>query len=127
LGELERKKTGGQYNFLFQSVNEVSGVQGQGTENPFSDFDSHTFIELLNPKFNNPPFYDPSYGLTYNSIEDFENSAVEGFYIYRGEKILHNELAKNADLDKDGVISDKNVRVYEIHFRKNNSNIQDIK
>lgn len=52
--------------------------------------------------------YDPSYGVTYTSMDNFEDNAVAGFVV---EKTL-NEKDNAKDFDGNGMVEDKIVRVF---------------
>ncbi len=124
---LMRNQTGGTYQWVYAEVDDLTGIPGQGTSNPVSDFYNHQLIKI---KFGNLEklIYDPSYGETYESVLNFENNAIDGFCIpMNTEEYLHNELDENTDLDGDDEIDNKVVGVYRRYFRKNKNEITDIK
>ena len=67
------------YTWSSTSVNDLSGIPGQNTSNPLSMFGNHQFIE------NDGIYYDPSYGVTYASPDDFASKAVAGFWRKSGK------------------------------------------
>jgi hypothetical protein len=62
-------------------VRDLPGLPGQDTKNPISTFSNHVVVDI------GTRFYDPSYGLVYsnpvNSLIDFQNRALAGFYIMK--------------------------------------------
>lgn len=61
------------YHWRYRQVYDLTGVAGQGAPNPESAFGYHMVAKVNNR------LYDPSYGRTYNDLEDFETGAVYGF------------------------------------------------
>jgi hypothetical protein len=55
------------------SVSDLPGIGGQNTANPPSIFDNHCMIKV------NGVYYDPSYGKTWASRQEWEDQAVAGF------------------------------------------------
>ncbi|MFW5872909.1 MAG: hypothetical protein ACOCVN_02870, partial [bacterium] len=85
------------------NVVENPGIEGQGELNPVSTFVSHSVVVIGNE------IYDPSYGKKYTSIQDFQQRAVDGFYIgTKTKKIVE--------------ISGTAREVILIYFRKNENN-----
>ena len=62
-------------------------------------------------------FYDPSYGVTYSSLNDMEQKAMAGYW--RQGLLGVNETTVGLDLDHDGHIDDKVVNVIVYVFCKN--------
>jgi hypothetical protein len=57
------------------------GPPGQNNANPPGAFPNH---ELVKTTVNNvTKYYDPSYGVVYNSLQDFQDEAIQGFYVVR--------------------------------------------
>ena len=52
----------------------TSGTPAQGNAKPPELFDSHALAVV------NGVYYDPSYGLSYSSLQDMEDQAIEGYY-----------------------------------------------
>lgn len=104
-----RDNTKNDYNFITSEVYNLEGISGQGNSKPYSDFQSHYFIEL------DGKIYDPSYGLEFNSMEEWEKKAVWGFFVC--EKNVINEVDEGIDINKDGKLS--KITICVIYFRKN--------
>ncbi len=104
-------------------VTDVSGVSGQGTLNPASIFNNHQFLRIgsaANPT--QVTYYDPSYGVTYSSLQDFQNKSVTGFFkavYYAG---LY-ETFVNVDLDKNNVIENKSVSTGYFGIKKSTASL----
>lgn len=82
------------------SVNDVQGVEGQGTIlNPYSDFGVHYMVKI------NGKYYDPSYGARFDSLKDWEETSVAGYYVW--ERMNHPDTG--------------NLILY-LYFRKNELN-----
>lgn len=50
------------------------GLPGQGVQNPYSDFGTHYLV------LQNDILYDPSYGLTFQSLKEWEESSIEALF-----------------------------------------------
>jgi hypothetical protein len=83
-----------------QVLDNPSGIPGQNTVNPYSDFGAH-FVALSNGRL-----YDPSYGHVYDSLKEWEDNAVSAFGF----------------LDYD-----QSTGIYYLWFRKNEPSQEDIK
>lgn len=83
-------------------VEDLPGLPGQNTSNPFSIFSNHAFVKI------GSRYYDPSYGVVYDSPDEFERVAIAGFMT---EKEL-NEAEYQLDVNGDGEIEDQEVRVF---------------
>lgn len=59
-------------------VNGINNASSQGNMNPRAHFGSHWLVEV------GDSIYDPSYGCNYNSIDEFVESSVAGYYIGGG-------------------------------------------
>ncbi|MCG8328773.1 MAG: hypothetical protein MI974_13865, partial [Chitinophagales bacterium] len=98
-------------NYKYEWLNtpevvDLEGVPGQGNiANPYSDFGSH-YIVLMNGKL-----YDPSYGLKYNTLKDWEEGSIDGYYI------VEEVLSPN----------DPEKKYYYLRIRENLPETQDIK
>ena len=95
-------------------VTDKAGIPGQGQADPASIFFNHVVV-MYDTKV-----YDPSYGKTYTTMKDFEDTAVAGFVL---ETEL-NEKTIDWDLDGDTIKDNKKVRVFL--FRKNDPAVQDL-
>jgi hypothetical protein len=60
----------------FTSVVDELGVEGQNNEDPKSNFENHQVIYHTTRK----KIYDPSYGKSFSSLEEWASSSVAGFY-----------------------------------------------
>lgn len=81
-------------------VTDQDGVAGQNTDNPLSAFGLHYIVyyvyeDPVNPFLDFQQYYDPSYGLTYESELDFETRAVAGYFMAVGSSwyIRKNETS----------------------------------
>jgi hypothetical protein len=64
---------------------DVDGLNGQNTVRPSEKaFTVHFLVEITDGAVNDSYFYDPSYGKRYTGAADFENVAVEGYWIISG-------------------------------------------
>ena len=54
-------------------MKEKLGLAAQNNPNPTADFNYHAVIKL------NGKYYDPSYGVTYKDLMDFQKQALAGF------------------------------------------------
>ena len=59
-------------------VRDDTGEAGQGNDNPASLFYNHQFVQLT--VHGTTKFYDPSYGITYTSLIDFDDNHLAGFF-----------------------------------------------
>ena len=101
------------YNWLFSEVTDGIGVPGQGTPDPASLFNNHQVV-----KFGTPPvYYDPSCGVTYSSLADIDNLAVDGYW-QRGTLPV-DEAVVGLDLDGNGVVGDLGVMTLVHIFQSN--------
>jgi len=106
-------ESGNAYTWRFAEVSDATGVAGQGNANPKSLFGNHQVV-----KFGTSPlYYDPSYGLTYTSLADIDNNAVDGYYQKRAVSV--NELQVGVDLNNDTHITDTIVTVNAWVFKRN--------
>ena len=68
------------YLWSAAQVTDAVGVAGQNNTDPLSMFYNHQFIK------NDDTYYDPSYGITYTSPDDFASKAVAGLWRNTGKK-----------------------------------------
>jgi len=54
-------------------------------------------------------YYDPSYGITYESLMDFQNKSIAGFYYFSNERVGSNS-------------SDE--KLYKYYFREPSNNLE---
>ena len=101
------------YNWLFAEVTDAEGISGQGNSNPASLFDFHWVVRL------NGKYYDPSYGVKYDELQDIDN-AIAGFWQNGYYEMDEQEV--NADLNGDGDTDDTNVSVFVYLIKKNKKN-----
>jgi Glucodextranase, domain B/Carboxypeptidase regulatory-like domain len=74
-------KTVGPLNVWFEDVKSVEGVKGQGVgqATPFEKiFNAHFFLVPIIDGNEVMPWLDPSYGITYSGVADFQNKAIAG-------------------------------------------------
>jgi len=101
---------GNAYVWSYAEVNDQTGVQGQSNQNPKSLFNRH-FVVLRNGNY-----YDPSYGATYTSSNQFFQNAISGYASSNRVLRIVSEQAINTDLNGDGDKADLVVR-YVRYFR----------
>jgi len=91
-------------------------MPGQGNANPASLFERHN-VACIGGKY-----YDPSYGASYNSLQEIDD-AMDGFYHHPKNSYLGtwpvDESDVNLDLNSDGDIQDFDVEASAILFKKN--------
>jgi hypothetical protein len=64
---------------VYADVTSLSTLPGQNSAPPSEKiFASHFFVQVSLPSVT-PPYYDPSYGVTYMNAQDFEKKAVAGY------------------------------------------------
>ncbi len=95
------------------AVTHKSGLKGQNSD-PVPLFNNHSQVKV------GDTVYDPSYGVTYEDLADFENTAVAGFVT----EAMVSELDIKKDLDGDGKFSPVK-KVY--WFFRQNTNAVDLK
>jgi hypothetical protein len=98
------------YNWAYAEVTDASGIPGQGTENPASLFGNHQVVI-------GGIYYDPSYGLLHNSLDDVDATAIDGFFVVRVMQL--NESTYDLDLNNDGDTSDTSIPTAVFLFKKN--------
>lgn len=81
------------YDWSWTEVSDLDGIEGQNTDNPASYFGNH---ELL---FIDGTYYDPSYGKTYSSKDNFHTSSLAGFW-RESTKIVYE--SETFDINGDG-------------------------
>jgi hypothetical protein len=67
-----------EFKFDPEGVKDLPGVKGQNTENPRSIFNNHAIVKLTAKGA--AMYFDPSYGLTYSSLDDLTAKAIAGFF-----------------------------------------------
>jgi hypothetical protein len=101
------------YNWIGSpEVTDQPGVPGQNNSNPSSNFNNHQLV------FYKGKFYDPSYGLSYNSETELSEKAIEAFY--KEVTKPKNESEVGIDVNGNGVIGD-DIPKYPIYFIQKNS------
>jgi hypothetical protein len=86
------------------AVVDGQGVPGQNSQNPHSLFGNHKLVQI------GTTFFDPSYGLIYTSLQDFETRALDGFM----NPILGlrwQERFTGFDVNNDGMLGNNLVNV----------------
>jgi hypothetical protein len=83
-------------------VTDAAGIPGQNTSNPHSLFGDHVMAKL------DGKYYDPSYGRLWDSVKQFEDTAVAGFYaggsMFPGtanQKVVHGFRKNINDMNSD--------------------------
>ena len=94
----------GHYFWTSEEVFERPGIPGQNNPNPASDFCYHE-IARINLDGGVYAYFDPSYGVKYNSHSEIKNT-IEGFYIL------------GLSLEEDEVNGEV-ITVWPFYFRKN--------
>ncbi len=103
--------SGSSYSWRFAEVTDDTGVPGQGTTNPKSLFSNHQVVKI------GTQYYDPSYGVTYSSLADIDDNAVDGYYEKKDVPV--NELQVGLDLNGDTYVTDTWVLTFAWVFKKN--------
>ncbi|MCC6909226.1 MAG: hypothetical protein IT430_14890 [Phycisphaerales bacterium] len=93
----------GQYHWAYTELKPTGNLPGQGGTTPPREFHYHMLLNI------DGTLYDPSYGRTYNSLEQFENQMVFGYAMWMPGKF--DEANMNLDLDGDGDKTDAQVPV----------------
>jgi hypothetical protein len=75
LPDMPQSSVNNQYAWQRADVTYTQPTAAQNNANPQAIFDNHSVIKWTNGKY-----YDPSYGKTYDSLADFENQSIAGFY-----------------------------------------------
>lgn len=87
-------------------VTDQQGVDGQNSANPHSIFPNHALLDI------GGTIYDPSYGRLYQSLQNFEDTAIVGFatpatvtelVLAMALRAQQNNININVDIDGDGV------------------------
>ena len=102
-GYLDANKTG--YDWISADVTDLTGLPGQGSENPASIFVNHALAVI------NGEYYDPSYGRTYADLQTMDQQVMDGYYInkaitvngtvYPGMEIRKNDILIRINLKED--------------------------
>ena len=83
---------------MYSDITDLEGIDGQGvTTNPKSIFNNHQFVRINNT------LMDPSYGVSYSSIQDVENS-LSAYGCLKLKWVNENDF----DFDQDGIPDDLN-------------------
>ncbi|MFW6020200.1 MAG: hypothetical protein ACOCPM_06425, partial [Bacteroidales bacterium] len=72
----------GKYHWVgAPDVDRITGGErnaaGQNNQNPLANFSSHSMVQVGGE---NGKIYDPSYGVVYDSINDFVDKAIDGYF-----------------------------------------------
>ncbi|MFA5780111.1 MAG: hypothetical protein WC947_08225 [Elusimicrobiota bacterium] len=102
-----------EYKWKFAEVKDQIGISGQGPNaNPASLFTNHKMTKF------DGKYYDPSYGVTYNTNEEFEDGAIDAYFIHKLNWPV-DEPAVNLDLNGDGDKTDVGVEIEVFLMKKN--------
>ncbi|HVZ42022.1 MAG TPA: hypothetical protein VHI13_22275 [Candidatus Kapabacteria bacterium] len=91
------------FDLIGPDVYSRPGLPAQGEPDPVALFRDHSVVFL------DGMYYDPSYGRTYSSLDEFYNY-IAG-WVVRGQA---NELAVNYDLNGDGKIEDRVMTIARV-------------
>jgi hypothetical protein len=87
-------KTQISYIWQRQDASDLTGIPGQGVNNPASIFVNHQFLKI------DDKYYDASYGVIYTGLEDCLTKAVDALYAKALQPL--NETEYDLDLNGDG-------------------------
>jgi hypothetical protein len=91
---------------LYGDLTSLSTLAGQNTSPPSEKVFGAHFIVKVSLSGVSPSYYDPSYGVTYNGADDFENKAVDGYLIHvpgdasNAFRVRKSAGLKNINFDK---------------------------
>lgn len=91
----------------------MAGVAGQGNSNPTSLFSNHQVVKFGTPSV----YYDSSYGVTYSSLADIDQNAVDGYWAVG--TLAVDEPTVGLDLNGNGNSSDAQVPTFVYVFKEN--------
>lgn len=97
-------------SWKFQEVFDRQVVPGQGNPKP------HPFFENHQPVFIEGKHYDPSYGVTFNSLQEIDDSIGAFYWIGKGQ--VHEPMV-GPDLNNNGNKTDSAVYTDIVAFKKN--------
>jgi transglutaminase-like putative cysteine protease len=103
--------SGNTYDFRFKEVSDQTGIPGQGTANPASLFNNHQMAKI------GGTYYDPSYGMTFSSVTDIDDSAIDGHF--QQGLLPVDEPAVGLDLNGDGDMVDLAVDTVVLVVKQN--------
>jgi hypothetical protein len=115
--------TTSELKWKYPEVDYSEGIPGQGRiDKPLSMFNRH-FLVCINDKF-----YDPSYGKIYDSKQQIEYEAIDGYWkvkqlYYVNEATLNRFDTEGTDINGNGIKTDMNVLTKAYLFKKKNSSI----
>jgi hypothetical protein len=93
------------YNFLIvpakPQVRYSKPAAAQGNSNPPGLFPNHALVRI------GKMYYDPSYGVKYESLQDFQDKAISGFYTMRKLTMLIRKNVPGTPLLRERVIKEK--------------------
>ena len=99
------------YNWMFAEVTDATGIPGQGNANPASFFNNHQVVI-------SGEYYDPSYGVKHNSLQDIDDNSIDGYYIGPVAYPV-DEPVVDLDLNGDGDKTDLQVDTGVYLIQKN--------
>ena len=97
-------------SWRFQDVIDEPGIPGQGNPDPHPMFESHQLV------FIEGKYYDPSYGLTFDSLQAIDDSIGAFYWIGKGQ--VHEPMV-GLDLNNNGNKTDSAVYTDIVAFKKN--------
>jgi hypothetical protein len=103
------------YNFKHTEVTPLTGIAGQSEADPASWFRNHFLVKI------GGTYYDPSYGVTYPSVANFDSTKIAGFY--KPELITVNEATSGVDLNGDMDMTDVFPMTSVIVVRQNDQDV----
>lgn len=107
------------FTFSFAQVIDLKGIGGQNNENPKSVFSNHQVS--IGGKY-----YDPSYGVKYRSLNDFESN-VDGFMVDKPwDSYDETTFPAGTDINENGSTTDLTAAGVPYFIRKNDSSVVDI-
>ncbi|MCL4720091.1 MAG: hypothetical protein KJ057_16610 [Phycisphaerae bacterium] len=110
--------TGSSYAWQCTEATDGNGITGQGQANPASLFEFHQIV------FINNKYYDPSYGVEYNSILEMDDNAIASHYI-ADFGVVRCETDFDCDMDGDGIMESNECRISDYYsFQPNPSGNQ---
>jgi hypothetical protein len=97
-------------SWKFQEVFDEQVIAGQGNPDPHPMFENHQLV------FIEGQYYDPSYGVTFDSLQAIDDSIGAFYWIGKGP--VHEPMV-GLDLNNNGNKTDSGVRTDIVAFKKN--------
>ncbi len=99
------------HKWKFEDVKDEKGVPGQSNPDPQCIFNNHGLAKV------NDKIYDPSYGNKYNSLNDFEESAIAGYMIIM---VLRKFPESAVGIDINGNGKEDVIKIIDVALIKKN-------